>query len=225
MILRLNLRAVRTVCKSTIMKLLEVQSSARLEQSVSRTLSQEFIQTWKKFHSGGRHKQRDVGTNPPAHPTELWTTANYIPPDSRTPEMETALLESEQLIEELLWADRLLLSVPMYNFGVPSTFKAYVDNIVRVNRTFAFDPASFTFEGLATEKKALVITPSAGSFAPGTAMERMNFCETYLRAILGFIGIEDITTIAVPNQFMPDKARQQEVEQARVKLMTIAVTW
>ncbi|HIK14351.1 MAG TPA: NAD(P)H-dependent oxidoreductase [Leptolyngbyaceae cyanobacterium M33_DOE_097] len=207
------------------MKLLEVQSSVRLEQSVSRTLSQEFIQIWKNFHPNGRHKQRDVGMNPPAHPTELWTTANYIPPDSRTPEMETALIESEQLIEELLWADRLLLGVPMYNFGVPSTFKAYVDNIVRVNRTFTFDPASFIFEGLATDKKALVIAPSAGNFAPGTPMGSMNFCETYLRSILGFIGIEDITTIAVPNQFMPDETRHQEVEQARTKLKTIAATW
>ncbi|WP_292702021.1 MULTISPECIES: hypothetical protein [unclassified Nostoc] len=63
------------------MKLLEVQSSVRLEQSISRTLSHEFIQTWQNFHSDGRYKQRDIGMNPPAHPTELWTTANYIPPD------------------------------------------------------------------------------------------------------------------------------------------------
>lgn len=207
------------------MKLLEVQSSVRLEKSISRALSHEFIQTWQNFHPDVRHKQRDVGINPPAHPTELWTIANYVPPDSRTPEMETALADSEQLIEELLWADRLLLGVPMYNFSVPSTFKVYVDNIVRVNRTFAFDPASFTFEGLAINKKVLVITPSAGNFAPNTPMGSMNFCETYLQSILGFIGIEDITVVAVPNQFMPDEIRQQEVEQARTQLMNLAATW
>jgi FMN-dependent NADH-azoreductase len=207
------------------MKLLEIQSSARLEQSVSRTLSQEFIQTWQKLHPDGRHKQRDVAINPPAHPTELWTTANYIPPDRRTPEMEAALTESEQLIEELLWADRLLLGVPMYNLSVPSTFKAYVDNIVRVNRTFVFDPVSLIFEGLATDKKALVITSSAGNFAPDTSMGSLNFCETYLRSILSFIGIEDSTIIAVPNQFMPNEIRQQSIEQARTKLLTIAAAW
>ncbi|MCC3434178.1 MAG: NAD(P)H-dependent oxidoreductase [Microcoleus sp. PH2017_40_RAT_O_B] len=207
------------------MKLLEVQSSVRLEKSISRTLSHEFIQTWQKSNPDGRYQQRDVGMNPPAHPTELWTTANYVPSDSRTSEMETALTESEQLIGELLWADRVLLGVPMYNFSVPSTFKAYVDNIVRVNRTFAFDPASFTFEGLATDKKALVITPSAGNFAPDTPMRSMNFCETYLRAILSFIGIEDMTIVAVPNQFMPDAIRQQSIEQARAKLMNLAATW
>jgi FMN-dependent NADH-azoreductase len=207
------------------MKLLEVQSSVRLEQSISRALSHEFIQSWQKFYPDGQHKQRDVGMNPPAHPTELWTTENYIPSDSRTVEMEAALTESEQLIEELLWADHLVLGVPMYNFSVPSTFKAYVDNIVRVNRTFTFDPANFTFKGLLTHKKALVITPSAGNFAPDTPMGSMNFCETYLRSVMGFIGIEDITVVAVPNQFMPDETRQQEIEQARIKLMNIAASW
>jgi FMN-dependent NADH-azoreductase len=207
------------------MKLLEVQASVRLEKSISRILSYEFIQIWQTFHPDGQYQQRDVGTHPPAHPTELWTTANYHPSDSRTPDMDKALAESDKLIEELFWADRLLLGVPMYNFSVPSTFKAYLDNIVRVNRTFAFDPASFAFEGLMTDKKALVITPSAGNFALDTPMGGMNFCETYLRSILGFIGIEDITMIAVPNQFMPDEIRQQSIEQARTKLMTIAATW
>ncbi|BDI20795.1 FMN-dependent NADH-azoreductase (plasmid) [Nostoc cf. commune SO-36] len=207
------------------MKLLEIQSSVRLDRSISRALSHEFIQAWQNSHPNALHKQQDVGMHPPAHPTELWTTANYLPPDSRTPEMETALAASEQLIEELLWADRLLLGVPMYNFSVPSTFKAYLDNIVRVNRTFAFDSANFTFKGLAIGKKALVITPSAGDFAPDTPMGSLNFCETYLRSILGFIGIEDITIVAVPNQFMPDEIRQQSIEQARAKLMDLATTW
>jgi FMN-dependent NADH-azoreductase len=207
------------------MKLLEVQASVRLEKSISRILSYEFIQTWQNFHPDRQHQQRDVGTSPPSHPTELWTTANYHPSDSRTPDMNKALAESDKLIEELSWADRLLLGVPMYNFSVPSTFKAYLDNIVRVNRTFTFDPANFTFEGLMTDKKALVITPSAGNFALDTPMAGMNFCETYLRSILGFIGIEDITIIAVPNQFMPDEIRQQSIKQARTRLMTIAATW
>lgn len=66
------------------MKLLEFQSSVRAEKSIYRVLSHEFIQTWQNFHFNEKYKQRDVGMNPPTHPTELWTTANYIPPDSRT---------------------------------------------------------------------------------------------------------------------------------------------
>jgi FMN-dependent NADH-azoreductase len=150
--------------------------------------------------------------------------ANYTSLNERTATMTTSLESSEQLIEELLWADRLLLGVPMYNFSVPSTFKTYSDNIVRVNRTFAFDPINHTFAGLATGKKALVITPSAGNFVPGTLLGHLNFCETYVRAILGFIGVQDVTVVAVPNQFMPNE-RQQHIESARSKLIELAANW
>ncbi|AFY91021.1 FMN-dependent NADH-azoreductase [Chroococcidiopsis thermalis] len=207
------------------MKLLEVQSSVRLERSVSRSLSHEFVQAWQMNHSHAQHKMRDVGTNPPAHPTELWTQANYTPPEARTLEMVGVLSHSEQLIAELLWADCLLLGVPMYNLSVPSNFKAYLDNVVRVDRTFAFDCETFTLQGLATGKKALVITPSAGDYAPGTPMAKFDFCEPYLRAILEFIGIADVTVITVPNQFMPDEIRHQQIETARTKLMALAATW
>jgi FMN-dependent NADH-azoreductase len=207
------------------MKLLEIQSSVRLEQSISRALSHEFIQAWQNSHPDALHKQQDVGIHPPAHPTELWTTANYLPPDSRTSEMETALTASEQLIEEVLWADRLLLGVPMYNFSVPSTLKAYLDNIVRINRTFTFDPATYSFQGLAKGRKALIITPSAGNFVSGTPLGNMNFCDTYLRSVLGFIGIEDITVVPIPDQFMSDEIRQREIATARAKLMNLAPEW
>lgn len=206
------------------MNLLEVQSSVRLEKSVSRALSHDFIQAWQTSHPQAQHQQRDVGSHPPAHPTELWTTANYTSPEDRSPAMTATLENSEQLIEELLWADRLLLGVPMYNFSVPSTFKAYLDNVVRVNRTFAFDSINHTFAGLATGKKALVIMPSAGNFALDTPLGNLNFCETYVRSILGFIGMEDIIVVTVPNQFMPDE-RQQYIEGARTKLTHLAANW
>ena len=105
------------------MKLLEIQSSVRHEGSISRTLSDEFIQAWQTTHPNIQHKQRDVGIDPPAHPTALWTQANYLPPEERSPKMVAALSISEALIEELLWADYLLLGVPMYNFSVPSTLR------------------------------------------------------------------------------------------------------
>lgn len=101
----------------------------------------------------------------------------------------------------------------------------YLDNIVRVNRTFTFDATSFSFAGLAIGKKALVITPSAGNFAPHTPLGSMNFCETYLHSILNFIGIEHIQIVAVPNQFMPDEIRQHELECAHTKLLDLAATW
>jgi FMN-dependent NADH-azoreductase len=207
------------------MKLLEIQSSVRQEGSISRTLSDEFIQTWQTANPQAQHKKRDVGINPPAHPTELWTTANYLPPHERSPEMISALAESEDLIEELLWADCLVLGVPMYNFSVPSTLKAYLDNIVRIDRTFAFHPPTQNFQGLVGDKKVLVITPSAGNFVVGTPLGGLNFCDPYLRSILGFLGISDVTVVPVPNQFMTDDVRQREMATARDKLMHLAEKW
>lgn len=207
------------------MKLLEIQSSARDRGSISHLLSQEFVKAWKSYNPTIEHQQRDVGNKPPAHVTELWTKANYLPPEERTPEMTIALQESENLIKELFWADYLLLGIPMYNFSVPSMFKAYIDNIVRINRTFAFDRDNHSFQGLVTGKKALIITPSAGDFTPGTPLGAMNFCETYMRSLLNFIGIEDINVVSVPNQFMDEEIRQQEIQTARTKLVNLAKNW
>lgn len=207
------------------MNLLEIQSSVRLEKSISRALSKQFIYDWQTTHPDTQHKLRDVGINPPAHPTELWTTASYTSPEARSSEMIAALADSEQLIEELLWAERLLFGLPMYNFSVPSNFKAYLDNVVRVGRTFAFDSTTFTFQGLTTCKKALVILPSAANYAPGTPLAKINFCQPYLQAILNFIGINDVTIITVPNQFMADEVRQEEIKTARTKLINLAAIW
>lgn len=207
------------------MNLLEIQSSVRLEKSISRALSNKFLQAWKTTNRDTQHKLRDVGTNPPAHPTELWTIANYAPPEARTSEMVAALTNSEQLIEELLWADRLLLGLPMYNFSVPSNFKVYLDNVVRVERTFAFNSTTLTFQGLATCKKALVILPSAANYALDTPLAKIDFCQPYLQAILNFMGIDNVTIVTVPNQFMPDEVRHKEIETAQTKLLHLAAIW
>ena len=208
------------------MKLLEIQSSVRQENSISRALSEEFLQVWRTTHSNVQYKKRDVGVNPPAHPTGLWTQANYMSPEERSPEMMVTLATSEMLIEELLWADYLLLGVPMYNFSVPSTLKAYLDNVVRINRTFAFDTTTHIYQGLATNKKALIITPSAGNFVVGTPLDHLNFCDSYLRSVLGFIGVDDVTVVPVPDQFLrSDDIRQQALEAARIQLMSLAKIW
>ena len=207
------------------MKLLAIQSSARQQGSITRLLSQEFIVIYQQNSPTIELKQRDVGIKPPSQITELWTKANYLDPDRRTPEEIESLKESENLIKELFWTDYLLLGVPMYNFSVPATLKAYIDNIVRINRTFTFNPQSNSFQGLVTGKKALIITSSAGDFRPSTALGKMNFCETYLTSLLNFIGIRDINIVSVPNQFMSNEIRQQSIENARLQLTNLATSW
>ncbi|MBW4543175.1 MAG: NAD(P)H-dependent oxidoreductase [Symplocastrum torsivum CPER-KK1] len=207
------------------MKLLEIQSSVRQEGSVSRTLASKFIHAWRSHQIDVKQILRDVGANPPKLPTAAWVVANYTPPQARTQEMRDELAESEMLIEELATAERIVLGVPMYNFSVPTNLKAYIDNVVRVDRTFSFDRSTGMFGSLLTGKKALIISSRAGGYAPGTPTAAIDFCEPYLRFILNFIGIEDVEYIEVPNQFGSSEERQQATETALERLMELAQTW
>lgn len=205
--------------------LLEIQSSVRQHGSISRQLSAEFIQVWRSRYPQAKHLVRDVGIAPPDHPTEFFTIANYTPPQQRSQEMTAVLATSDTLIDELLSAGYLVFGVPMYNLSVPSNLKAYLDNVVRVGRTFAANRETLELKGLAIGKKALVISPSAVDYAPGTVTASRDFCVPYVRAILGFIGIEDVVCVAVPNQFLPDEVRQASIATARTQLMELAQNW
>lgn len=207
------------------MKVLEINCSVRQNSSVSRRLAGGFTKELLKRHPHARRVQRDVGLYPPAHPNEAFTAANYTPPELRSETMAKALSESDELIDELASADRIVLGCPMYNFSVPSGFKAYVDNVVRTGKTFDFDHETFTFRGLLSGKKAVVISPSAANYSHDAPLANLDFCTPYVRAILEFIGITDIETVRVPDQFMPEELRLRIVEEARNRLSELAAVW
>lgn len=207
------------------MRILEIDCSIREAGSVSRQLTAEFIALLKARYPDLEHHTRDVGLNPPPHPTAAFMSANYTPPTERTAEMQSVLAPSDNLIEELAAADCIVLGCPIYNFTVPSGFKAYIDSVVRTGRTFAFDPQTFAFAPLLSGQKAVVISPSAGNYAPETPAAAWDFCTPYVRSILAFIGITNVEVINVPNQFMPDEVRLKSIETARHSLLKIAETW
>lgn len=207
------------------MNLLEIQSSVRQEGSVSRTLASQFIHAWRAHHADAQHILRDVGANPPAFPTAGWVVANYTPPQAQTQSMRDELAESEMLIAELVIADRIVLGVPMYNFSISTNLKAYIDNVVRIDRTFTFDSSTGMFGSLLSGKKALIVSSRASSYAPGTPTAAMDFCEPYMRFILKFIGIQDLEYVEVPNQFGSGEKRQKATETAIAQLMELAQIW
>ena len=111
--------------------------------------------------------------------------------------------DSDALIAELEAADVIVLGAPMYNFGIPSTLKAWVDHVVRARRTFGFEGG--VRRGLLDPaKKVLLFTSSGGVYSSGPAVS-MDFVEPYLRAILGFMGISDITVVRAEGQAMGDR--------------------
>jgi FMN-dependent NADH-azoreductase len=111
----------------------------------------------------------------------------------------------------------------MHNFNIPSTFKAYIDQIVRPGKTFAVGPNGF--EGLVKNKKALFITSSGGSFQPGTPFAPYNFQEPYLRAIFGFIGLTDVRFVVADSLNQGEEAVRQSRAKAEGALKELAATW
>src|ERR1700737_5084961 len=118
--------------------ILHLDSSPRAQRSHSRQLSRAFVDVWKQNHPQDTVIYRDLGHQPPPHVDEAWIGSAYTPPDARTIELKEAVRVSDQLIDELLAADLIVLGAPMHNFGISSSLKTYLDQIIRVGRTFDY---------------------------------------------------------------------------------------
>lgn len=201
--------------------LLHIDSSPRGERSHSRRMTVEFVEQWKQAHPSDTVTYRDIGRNPIPHVDEPWIAAAFSPVQQHTPELREAIRLSDQLVDEFLAADVYVMGVPMYNFSVPSTFKAYIDQIVRVGRTVAFEPDNIAnaFKPLVLGKKMFVIEARGDSgFQPGGQYEKMNYHDPYLVAIFGFMGIKDITFVHVENDEYGGQKLADSIAKARIKI-------
>ena len=205
--------------------ILHIDSSPRGDRSMSRTLSKEFIDAWKDSHPDDTIEYRDLGHNPVPHVNEQWIAAAFTPPDSHTPELKAAIKISDELVDRFLRSDRYVFGIPMYNFNVPSTFKAYIDQIVRPNRTFAVDENG-NYRGLVdSSKKMLIIVSQGSSFKPETPLAAYDFQVPYLRTVFGFLGITDVTVICADNMNQGPELKAQSLADARAKIQELASSW
>ena len=143
--------------KNTMARILRIDSSSRLQDSHSRELADFFQATWLKQHPHDEVVRRDLVATPIPHIAEATIAGYYTPPEQQTDAMKAATALSDELIAELMTADILLFSVPMYNFSIPSSLKAYIDQIVRVGHTFGFDPEKGFYSHLAVLKSCLIL--------------------------------------------------------------------
>ena len=185
------------------MKLLRIDSSAR-RNSVSRQLTERFVETWKKENPTGEVIERDLAKTHLPLITDEWTLAAHSDPATLTSAQQDTLAISETLIEELLAADTIVIGAPTYNFTVSAPLKAWIDQIVRIGRTFLY--GSNGPDGVLKGKKVIVLTSRGGAFRPGTPTAQYDHQEPYLRHILGFIGLTDVTFIHAENQKPGDLA-------------------
>lgn len=201
------------------MKLLHIDASPRTVRSVTRKLAAAFVGALRLKYPTLKVVHRDVGHHPPPFISDAWVGAAFSPADQHDPVMKGALHVSDELTQELLSCDALLIAAPMHNFTVSAGLKAWIDQVVRTDMTF-----KVTEEGvvpLVHGKKALVVT-SRGGFVAGTDYD---FQEPYLRKILGFIGITDVTFIHAEGVNSGDKEREVAMTDASAKLVHLATTW
>ena len=168
--------------------------------------------------------ERDLATTHLPHITDEWTLAAHADPADLTPAQQETLFISETLIEELLAADTIVIGAPMYNLTVSAPLKAWIDQVVRIGRTVLYGPSGP--DGVLKGKKVVVLTSRGGAFRPGTPTAQYDHQEPYLRHILGFIGLTDVTFIHAENQKPGDLAEPsraaafEELQQVVVALNT-----
>ena len=171
--------------------LLHINSSPLYGRSVSRQLTDAFVNQWKSSHPDGRVVDRDLNATPIPPINAAWVDAVYTPETARTPQQKELLALSDSLLAELEQADEYVFGVPMHNFGVPSVLKLWIDQITRVEKTFSY--AGGTPKGLIIGKKATFLIATGGIYDAQTQMASFNFVEPYLRSLFGFLGVTDVT--------------------------------
>jgi len=206
--------------------LLHIDSSARSgcsgadrHGSHTRRLTARFVEQWRHFDPGVTVVRRDVGVRPPAPVTHAWIRAAFTPEHRREPNMREVLAESDELVDELLAADVIVAGVPMYNFGPPAQFKAYIDNIVRVGRTFGFDRgrSGDPYWPLLTDRcKRLVVLSSRGDYgySLGERIAAHNHVESSVRTAFSYIGITDMRSVAIEYDEFADQRLIESIARA-----------
>lgn len=173
-------------------KILHINSSVRNNDSISRKVTSDFVAKWKAKDAQTTVVERDLAINPPPHLNEKTLGAFFTAPDQRTAEQNEIAKLSETLVQELFDADVIVIGAPMYNFSITSGLKAWIDQVARAGITFKYGENGPV--GLVNGKKVYVFTARGGVYSHGPAAA-MDFHETYLRAVLGFIGLKDVTFI------------------------------
>lgn len=206
------------------MKLFHVDASAKREWSNSRALSRHFIDLLKQQRPDVEVDYLDVSVDTPAHVDELFTIATYTPEADRTPAMKQALQASDALCARLLAADAYVFAMPMYNFSMPSSFKAFIDNIVRTNLTYKIGEDGSYVGQLAD--KVLFITTRGADLRPGTPFSAMDALTPALSAAFGFMGVAAPTFVdAQPLTFSAAEEREAALVRAKAELAAVAGQW
>jgi FMN-dependent NADH-azoreductase len=189
--------------------LLQLNSSIFSTAGQSSQLADTFVSAWRASHGNGKVVLRDLAREPLPHLDGERFQAFLARPEDRTPAQKAAAELSDALIDEIKRADVVVIGLPMYNFGVPSTLKAYFDHIARAGLTFRYTDKGA--EGLLRDKKAYVFATRGGKYL-GTPVEHQ---AVFIKQFLNFVGIDEIEFIYAEGLAMGDASREAGLNDAR----------
>lgn len=204
--------------------LLRIDSSSRTAHSHSRHLGDHYEALWLTSAADRRVLRRDLAATPASHIGNDTISGFYTAAEAMTPALKAATQESDTLIAELQQADELLITVPIYNFTVPSVLKAWIDQVSRSGHTFAFDGKGFV--GLAKARRATVIAAYGlgGYLGENAPLAAGDFVKPYLRHVLQFLGIAEVRFCGAESLALDADTVSRQLASAKTQLAALAQT-
>lgn len=191
-------------------KLLKIQTSIFQNDGQSSQLADQYVKNWQTRNPDGQVIARDLAAEPVPH-LDLGRFQSFITAEEeRSAEQKAVVRYSDALIEEIASADVLVMGIPMYNFSIPSTLRAYFDHIARAGVTFRYTPEGP--EGLLTGKQAVVFITRGGHYGEDHSQT------AFVRQFLGFIGITDVEIVHAEGLAVGDEARDKSLLAARERI-------
>lgn len=198
--------------KKQELDVLLVNSSAQQEASVTRRFANELLIALQEQDGKMRIHERDVAKGIP-FVNEQWVSANFTDVAELTLEQKASLAYSDSLVDELIQADILVIAAPLYNFSVPASLKAWIDQICRVGRTFNYNSEGFV--GKLQGKKAYIVMATGGAELGADD----DYASGYLCQIMEFIGIKDVSFISAEGLMMDEEKALQHIRK-QIKRVT-----
>jgi len=205
-------------------KLLYIESSPRKDRSASIDISKTFIEEYEKSHSGDSVETLDLWANElvPFNGDVINAKYSILHGESPAEAQSKAWKPVEILIDHFKSADKYLISLPMWNFGIPYKLKHYIDILLQPGYTFSFSPDE-GYKGLVTGKPVTVVYARGGAYQSGSETEGLDFQKKYMELVLGFIGFTEIKSIvAEPMLMSTPEEKQKAIETARELARNIA---
>jgi FMN-dependent NADH-azoreductase len=208
------------------MKVLNVQSSAGMERSLTRKLSADFLNILKTRHHSVEIEELDLVKSPPTFITPEWI-AGAFSQTSLTEQQQATLAKSDEYISQIQAADLIVIGTPMYNYGMPAVLKAWFDQIARINKTFSFDLSrgDFPIESMLSGKKMLVFTATGEfDFHKGGIREELNHLLPHLKSCAHYLGVtheKDFYHMGIEYQEFKDDRHEKSKNEAFANLANL----